>query len=71
MTTYPQHGILTNTQQKKLKNLWFVYGNNHKKHTSGNHKFIQRLLEENAIDYRKFYNPTQECLKAVDDVLRK
>jgi len=53
----------------KLQDLWFIYGNNGKKHTDGNHKFIQRLIEGNG-DMRKFYKPTKECIDEVDKVMK-
>lgn len=29
-----------------LTDLWFVYGNKGKKHTSGNHYFLQKMIED-------------------------
>jgi hypothetical protein len=66
--------------RKELEKLWFVYGNNGPKHTHGNHKFIQCLLEHNSDD-RKFFRRqgrikiwaplTKECETAVDAVLNQ
>lgn len=46
--------IITPEQRKALEKLWFVYGNNGKKSTSGNHHFIQGFLEADE-DRRDFY----------------
>ena len=55
----------------KLQKLWFVFGNRGPKHTMGNHKFIQRLLDKDPPeDHREFYDPTNECIKAVDKILK-
>jgi hypothetical protein len=61
--------------KQKLTRLWFLYGNNGKLHTNGNHKFIQRLVEhvERGTYWseqewklnKKFYAPTNECYDAV------
>ncbi len=45
---------LTETQICGLSKLWFVFGNGGKKHTSGNHGFIQGFIEHKE-DRRKFY----------------
>lgn len=68
--------VLTSEQKNKLQKLWFIYGNGHEKHTLGNHKFIQRLLETNE-DNRKLYvngnsvlnKLTSECQLEVDKIL--
>lgn len=68
--------VLTDTQKKELERLWFIYGNGHEKHTLGNHKFIQGLLESHE-DYRKPYSKrvaaihclTHECITEVDKIL--
>ncbi len=70
--------VLTINQKSELERLWFIYGNGGKKHTLGNHKFIQCLLESNE-DYRKLYvkSPavlyklTSECQIEVDKILDK
>ena len=36
---------MTYEQKQKIKNLWFKFGNNGPKHSNGNHKFIQRIVE--------------------------
>jgi hypothetical protein len=67
---------LTPEQRERLKRLWFYYGNYGPKTTSGNHSFIQRLLE-NGIDERSLHNkrtpkseiPTPECERAVEAIL--
>ncbi len=41
-------------QLKQLNKLWFIYGNNGKKHSHLNHKWIQGFLERNE-DSREFY----------------
>jgi hypothetical protein len=38
---------LTKEQMEAFKKLWFIYGNNGKKHTLFNHKAIQGFLEAN------------------------
>lgn len=65
-------------QQKALERLWFVFGNNGPKHTWGNHKFIQILIERDEDDREFFRTParatihqplTAECEAAVDAIL--
>lgn len=41
--------ILTLERKRRLEKLWFIYGNNGKKHTKGNHRMIQLFLEEYKI----------------------
>ena len=63
-------------QRERLERLWFYFGNYGPKTTSGNHSFIQRLLE-NGIDERSLYTkrtpkselPTPECEAAVEAIL--
>lgn len=65
-------------KRRALENLWFTFGNNGSKHTWGNHKFIQGLLERGDDD-REFFRRrgriagflplTKECEAAVDAVL--
>jgi hypothetical protein len=70
--------ILTPDQRDRLERLWFYYGNYGPKTTTGNHNFIQRLLE-NGYDERPLYTnrtpkcekPTLECEAAVETVLAK
>lgn len=45
---------LTEDQRKQLQKLWFIYGNNGKKHSHMNHRFIQNLLSRGEDD-REFY----------------
>jgi hypothetical protein len=67
---------LTAEQRERLERLWFYYGNYGPKTTSGNHSFIQRLLEQ-GIDERSLHTkrtpkselPTAECEMAVEAVL--
>jgi hypothetical protein len=67
---------LTAEQRERLEKLWFYFGNYGPKTTSGNHSFIQRLLE-NGIDERSTHTkrtpkselPTHECEVAVEAVL--
>ena len=59
---------LTKKQREKLENLWFVYGNNGRKHTIAGHKFIQGFLEHGE-DLRKFYNPPIALIKEVDKLM--
>ena len=60
---------LTEGQERQLKRLWFIYGNGGTYHADSNHKFIQRLLDAQQ-DQRDFYRPTEECIAAVDAILR-
>lgn len=70
---------LTDEQRKALEDLWFVYGNGGSKHTWGNHKFIQNILDR-GDDFRKDFRKkgripewkplTKECEQAVDAVLK-
>jgi hypothetical protein len=67
---------LTAEQRERLERLWFYFGNYGPKATSGNHSFIQRLLE-NGIDERSTHTkrtpkselPTHECEVAIEAVL--
>lgn len=45
---------LNEKQIKALEKLWFIYGNNGKKHSHMNHRFIQNLLSRGE-DNREFY----------------
>jgi hypothetical protein len=63
---------LTPQQRRRLENIWFYYGNYGPKTTPGNHSFIQGLLERGEDERpcrMKGYIPTQECEKAVDEIL--
>lgn len=53
--------------RERLIDLWFIYGNRGTKHTKGNHKFIQSILEHG--EYRPDYQPTDECKEAVDELV--
>ena len=55
--------------QKKLEQLWFIFGNNRPKHTMDNHKFIQRHIEGKSHK-AKYYKPTEECKKAVRKIIK-
>jgi hypothetical protein len=69
---------MNDSQRKALERLWFVFGNHGAKHTWGNHKFIQELLDR-GIDDREFFRKpariptlgslTTECETAVDTIL--
>ena len=69
--------IITAEQREGLEKLWFYFGNYGPKTTSGNHSFIQRLLEQ-GIDERSLHTkrtpkselPTPECVVAVEAILR-
>jgi hypothetical protein len=60
--------ILTEDQIEKLNNLWFIYGNNGKKFSMKDHKFIQGFIEHKE-DLRNFYKPSLECMAEVDKIL--
>jgi len=60
---------LTEEQKNQLKDIWFIYGNNGKKHTLSGHKYIQKLLDQGE-DYRSFYKPSKELIKLVDSILK-
>ena len=59
---------LTKAQRMKIEGLWLVYGNEGKKHSMRDHRFIQCILEREE-DLRDFFKPTKECMKAVDEIL--
>lgn len=67
--------ILTDTQRKELNKLWFIYGNNGKKHTHCNHRYIQNFLEHGE-DSEQFYKSspkgdlTDECINAVNKLIK-
>jgi hypothetical protein len=54
---------LTTDQITALNKLWFVYGNNGKKHTHHNHRFIQNLIEHGE-DSRDFYKDADKTTRA-------
>jgi len=57
---------LNSSQKGELERLWFIYGNGGKKHTMGNHKFIQGFLENKSLNFLNFYDDvTSECYEAV------
>lgn len=58
---------LNAAQKRDLENIWFVFGNYGRKHTPGNHRFIQYLLA--GFNYQKFYSPTPECVRAVEQII--
>lgn len=41
--------ILTEERWEQLHDLWFVFGNHGKKHSHGNHRLIQDLVEKRKI----------------------
>lgn len=63
-----KHVTLSDRQRYALEKLWFLYGNHGPKHTMRNHRFIQNILEKGK-DYRDFYKPDAEAVKAVDAIL--
>lgn len=62
-------------QLKALEKLWFIYGNNGKKHSHCNHRYIQNFIEAGE-DTKEFYlsspknDLTQECIDEVDKILK-
>lgn len=74
--------ILNPRQRIALNKLWFIYGNDGKKHTHNNHRYIQNILEKGE-DTEEFYRNgdysqyidlskiqlTDECLEKVKEVL--
>ena len=67
---------LTQDQRNELHKLWFIYGNNGKKHSHCNHRFIQNILEHGE-DTESFYKKspkndlTQDCIKEVREILSR
>lgn len=69
---------LTPDARRLLERIWFIYGNGGPKHTHGNHKFIQGILEHGEDD-REFYRRpgrvpgwqplTAECEVEVDRII--
>ncbi len=67
---------VTDAQRERLERLWFIYGNHGPKTTTGNHQFIQGLLEH-GLDLRPLQTkrtakrdiPTDECVAAVEAVM--
>ena len=45
---------ITDDQRQELMRIWFVFGNNGKKHTHHNHRYIQNFIEHNE-DTEHFY----------------
>lgn len=73
---------ITEEQKEHLIKLWFIYGNNGKKHTHFNHRYIQNFIEHNedSEDFYKNVNKkegvdwntmklTDECVDAVKLIL--
>lgn len=60
--------LLSDDKIKLLEKLWSVYGNRGPHSTMANHKFIQTILEMNE-DCRELFNPSDDCIKAVDDII--
>ena len=54
--------ILTEEQQFYMKKLWMKYGNNGKKHTHHNHRFIQNIIEKGE-DTEDFYREADKNLR--------
>lgn len=67
---------LSDKQRAALNKLWFVYGNNGKKHTHCNHRYIQNILAHGE-DTEAFYRQspkndlTQECVDAVKEIIKE
>lgn len=61
---------LSPTQVKDLRKLWFLYGNEGKKHTDDQHKWIQRFLDSQEDHYAVFAQGIlPECKFAVDAIV--
>lgn len=66
---------LSDKQKYYLNKLWHIYGNNGKKHSHCNHRYIQNFIEHDE-DTKQFYlaspknDLTEECMYDVDTVLR-
>lgn len=65
---------LSDDQRRRLETLWFIYGNNGKKHSHCNHRYIQNFLEHGQ-DTEGFYKKaktgdlTEECINEVKKVV--
>lgn len=65
---------LTETQKVALNKIWFIYGNQGRKHTHCNHRYIQNLIQNNE-DSLYFYlqspkhDITLECIEQVANIL--
>ena len=65
---------LTLNQKKELSKIWFVYGNNGKKHSHCNHRYIQNLIQSDE-DTLYFYlqspkhDTTLECIEKVAHII--
>lgn len=59
---------ISEEQRQKLHKLWFVYGNNGKKHSHVNHRYIQNILEHGE-DTESFYNAPHTKVKISDECL--
>lgn len=76
---------LTENQVKELEKLWFVFGNNGKKSTLFNHKYIQGFLEAGEDRKEPYLNGlerlkergmekdgiTQDCIESVEKIVYK
>lgn len=66
---FPENKLtITEAQRKFLEDLWFIWGNGGPKHTVGNHKFIQSIIERGDDD-RKFFKPDKGLVNVVDSIL--
>ncbi len=54
----------TSKQLLKIREMWFVYGNHGKKFTNGNHKMLQRLVEQE----RDSLEILEESIRFYDDI---
>lgn len=61
---------LNQIQVNKLMRLWFIYGNNGKKHDDNQHKWIQKIIESHVDEYEFWGNRiSKECKEEVYKVL--
>lgn len=58
---------LSETQRDALENIWFVYGNNGKKHSITDHNSIKYLLE--GVDVKLPLPFSDECRAAVTKII--
>ena len=60
--------VLTDKQRVALQKLWFIYGNNGKKHTYHNHRYIQNILEhgENTEEFYRSADSTVAKKAGID-----
>ena len=60
---------ISTEQIKALNKIWSIYGNNGFRHTHGNHRFIQNLIEHGEDSRNDYPDLSKQCEDNVDAIL--